>query len=71
MPKTPPNHRQPITRQIISQVNHLARGNTPTGIIALKIGRTQNSVRSIASDNDISLHPTNKPPYDRKVANSK
>ena len=63
--KTPINHGKPVTHQVVAQVKNLAAHNTPTGLIAYKTGRTENSVRSIASDNNISLKPTNQSPYNR------
>jgi len=63
MAKIPPNHGKPITPEVVKQVENLASQNTPTRIIGLKIGRTEASVYSIASNNDISLKPTNQSPY--------
>lgn len=40
----------------------LADGNTPTRIIALKLGRTPASIYGEASKEDISLAPTNQRP---------
>jgi len=66
MAKTPKNHRKEWTNQDIKQLKKLADQNTPTRVIALKLGRTENSVRSAASENDISLKPTNQSPYNRR-----
>jgi hypothetical protein len=60
------NLGKPIIKNDIQTVKMLAGKNTPTRIIGLKIGRTENSVRKIASENDISLKPTNQKPYNRK-----
>ena len=49
----------------------LAEGNTPTRIIALKLGRSESSIRSKAQKEKISLKPTNQSPYDRKYSISK
>jgi hypothetical protein len=59
------NSGKPITIKDIQSVRQLAVKNTPTGVISLKIGRTEDSVRSIASQNNISLRPTNQSPYNR------
>ncbi|KKS99362.1 MAG: hypothetical protein UW07_C0047G0005 [Candidatus Nomurabacteria bacterium GW2011_GWF2_43_8] len=48
------------------QLSQLARQNTPTRVIGLKLGRPENGVRSKASELDISLRPTNQSPYNRK-----
>jgi len=67
MAKTPKNHGKPITPADVKQVKELAKQNTPTRIIALKTGRTENSVRGIAAENNISLKPTNQSPYNRRT----
>lgn len=66
MPKTPPNGGTPWTREENKTLKELASGNTPTRIIALKMGRSENSIYSKASDNGISLKPTNQSPYGTK-----
>lgn len=66
MGKPPKNHGKPITDAVVKQVADLAVKNTPTRIIGLKIGRTESSVQSIASNNEISLKPTNQSPYGTK-----
>jgi hypothetical protein len=50
----------------VSQLKSLAKKNTPTRVIGLKLGRTEDAVQSKASENKISLKPTNQSPYDRK-----
>lgn len=44
----------------------LASQNTPTRVIGFKIGRTEDAVRTKASELNISLKPTNQSPYNRK-----
>lgn len=44
----------------------LANQNTPTRVIGLKMGRTEDAIRSRASDKGVSLKPTNQSPYNRK-----
>jgi len=66
MSKSTRNSGKPITKSDIAQVKELAKGNTPTRVIGLKIGRTPNSVYKIASDNDISLEPHNRSPRGTK-----
>lgn len=63
---TPKNHGKPVTKETVNQVKDLANHNTPTRVIGLKIGRTEDSVYKIASDNNISLKPTNQKPYGTK-----
>jgi hypothetical protein len=44
----------------------LAKGNTPTRVIGLKLGRTESAVRSKAGELGVSLKPTNQSPYGRR-----
>jgi hypothetical protein len=46
-----------------AQLRSLARGNTPTRVVALKMGRTPAAVQSQASRAHVSLKPTNQSPY--------
>lgn len=66
MAKPPPNHGKPWTPTEVKALKQLAKENTPTRIIALKTGRTEDAVRSKASDADVSLKPTNQSPYNRQ-----
>ena len=50
----------------IKEIKSLAAKNTPTRVIGLKLGRTEDAVRNKASENKISLSPTNQSPYNRK-----
>lgn len=54
------------TREEVSELRALAKQNTPTRVIGLKLGRTENSIRSKASSEGISLKPTNQSPYNRR-----
>jgi hypothetical protein len=67
----PKNHGKQSTPTEIKELKNLSKGNTPTGLIAHELGRTEDSIRSKASEKNISLKPTNQSPYDRKVANAK
>jgi hypothetical protein len=49
-----------------SALRDLARQNTPTRVIGLKLGRTEGAVQSQASRQDVSLKPTNQSPYNRR-----
>jgi len=66
MTKTPENKGKLWTQKEIQQLQDLMNKNTPTRIIALKLGRTENSIRSKASEENISLKPTNQSPYNRQ-----
>jgi hypothetical protein len=61
------NSGKPIIGEDIKTVKQLAGKNTPTRVIGLKIGRTENAIRKIASENKISLSPTNRSPYNRRI----
>ena len=50
----------------VSKLRELANGNTPTRGIGLKLGRTPGSVSNKASQEGISLKPTNQSPYNRR-----
>ncbi|MDO9542350.1 MAG: hypothetical protein Q7J98_08510 [Kiritimatiellia bacterium] len=50
----------------VSKLRQLARENTPTRVIGLKLKRTPAAVQSKASEKSISLKPTNQSPYGRK-----
>jgi hypothetical protein len=49
----------------VKQLKTLAKQNTPTRVIALKLQRTPGSVAQKASKEGISLKPTNQSPYGR------
>lgn len=63
MSAKPTHHREPWTSAQERQLKQLADGNTPTRLIALKQGRTEDAVRSKATDLGLSLKPTNQSPY--------
>jgi hypothetical protein len=50
----------------ILQLKQLVKENTPTRVIGLKLGRTENAVQAEASRKNISLKPTNQSPYNRR-----
>ena len=50
----------------ISQLRKLANQDTPTRVIGLKLGRPVSAVYSKASEEGISLKPTNQSPYGSK-----
>lgn len=47
----------------VSELRKLARGNTPTRVIGLKLGRTPAAIQNKASEKGISLNPPNQSPY--------
>jgi hypothetical protein len=66
MPKYTRNTGKAWTSTEVKKLDQLARENTPTRVIGLKLGRTEDAVRTRASNESISLKPTNQAPYNRK-----
>lgn len=54
------------TPQEIKQLKTLAKDNTPTRVIGLKLGRSADAVQKKASENKVSLNPPNQKPYNRR-----
>lgn len=50
----------------VTNLRTLARGNTPTRVIALKLARTPGAVSTKASNLGVSLKPTNQSPHGRR-----
>lgn len=63
MTKTIKNHNKRWTEENIELLKKLANKNTPTGLIAHELGRSEDSIYAKARAEWISLQPTNKPPY--------
>lgn len=66
MTKSNRNSGKQWTPSDVKQLKELARGNTPTRVIGLKLGRTEDAVRTKASEVRVSLKPTNQSPYGRR-----
>lgn len=66
MAKKPANHGKSWTPTQEKQLKQLARENTPTRVMGLKLGRTEDAVRGKAGDLGVSLKPTNQAPYNRR-----
>lgn len=65
MPKYTRNSGKAWTPIETKSLKSLARENTPTRVIGLKLGRTEGAVRTKASQEGVSLRPTNQSPYNR------
>lgn len=63
MSKSTENTGNPWTQDEVAQLRELAQQNTPTRVIGLKLGRTEESIYSKASAEGISLGPPNQSPY--------
>jgi hypothetical protein len=66
MAKTPKNSGKDWTPKEVSKLRKEANGNTPTRLIAHEHGRSERAIRDKASDENISLKPTNQSPYNRR-----
>jgi len=66
MAKSTRNSGKPWSAQDVSKLKDLAKGNTPTGVMSIKHGRTENAIYAKASDLNLSLRPINRPPYNRQ-----
>lgn len=63
MARRPAHHREEWTEKEVGRLEKLADGNTPTRLIASELGRTTGAVYQKASEEGISLKPTNQSPY--------
>lgn len=62
---TPNNHRRSWSDQETA-LNKLLAGNTPTRLIAYKLGRTPEAVQSHANRSGKTTKPVNQSPYNRR-----
>lgn len=63
--------RQPWTPADVSKLKQLAKGNTPTGVMSIKLQRPVAAIRSKAQREGISLRPANRSPYNRQTKAAK
>jgi hypothetical protein len=61
-PKYKRHSREPWGRSDVQTLRQLARENTPTRVIGLKLGRTETAIRGKAQREGISLKPVNRSP---------
>ena len=61
-PTSKRHSREPWARGDIQTLKQLARQNTPTRVIGLKLGRTETAIRGKAQREGISLKPVNRSP---------
>lgn len=47
----------------VKEIRKLAKGNTPTGVMSIKLGRTEPAIFSKDSQEGVSLKPTIQSPY--------
>lgn len=66
MSKSTRNSGNSWTPQEVKQLKQLSKENTPTRVIGLKMGRTEGAIRNKASEEGVSLKPTNQSPYNKR-----
>jgi hypothetical protein len=66
MAKSTRNSGKPWTPVDVKNLKQFAKGNMPTRVIGVRLGRTEGAVRDKAQELDLSLKPTNQSPYDRR-----
>ncbi len=66
MKKKPISSGKKWTKNNISSLKKLIQENTPTELIAYRLGRSKNAIKSFTSKNNLSLMPINKSPYNRR-----
>ena len=64
-PQTERNSGKPWSQDEVKQLRQLAKENTPTRVIGLKLGRTPAAVQAKARSIELSLKPANRSPYGR------
>ena len=69
-PKYKRRAREPWTGDEIRELKTLAKKNTPTGVLSLKLQRPPAAIRSKAQREGISLRPVNRSPYNRRKTRS-
>jgi hypothetical protein len=57
---------EPWTAAEVKSLKGLAKQNTPTGVLSLKLQRPPAAIRSKAQREGISLRPVNRSPYTRR-----
>lgn len=66
MSKSTRNNGKAWTPGEVKQLRQEAKGNTPTRVIGVLHGRSEDAIRSKAQSEGISLKPTNQSPYGTK-----
>jgi hypothetical protein len=63
--------RQPWSTTDVNKLKQLAKGNTPTGAMSVKLQRPIAAIRSKAQREGMSLRPVNRSPYNRRAKAAK
>lgn len=62
----PNNNNKKWTNDDTSLLKKLARENTPTRVMGIKLGRTEGAIYNKAQEIKVKLKPTNQSPYGTK-----
>jgi hypothetical protein len=65
-PKYKRRSGEPWTKKELKELKTLAKENTPTGVLSLKLQRPPAAIRSKAQREGVSLRPINRSPYSRR-----
>lgn len=65
MSKTTRNSGKQWTPKEVDVLKDLVKANTPTRVIGIKLGRSEDAIQSKAAKEGVSLKPTNQSPYNR------
>jgi hypothetical protein len=57
------NNSREWTSEQVDLLRELAGGNTPVGVMSIKLRRSEDAIRSKAHAEGITLAPPNRPPY--------
>lgn len=57
------NSGQEWSDEQLAELRELAGGNTPVGVMSVKLGRSEDAIRAKAKAEGITLAPPNRPPY--------
>lgn len=57
---------QPWSKEEVRELKALARQNTPTGVVSMKLQRPVAAIRSKAQREGILFRPSNRSPYNRR-----
>ena len=64
--KKPRNNGKRWSDSDVNRLRKLAAENTPTRLMGLKLGRTEEAIYSKSSETSLSIKPTNQRPYGTK-----
>lgn len=66
MSNWPSNFNKPWTADDVTLLRKLIAENTPTRVIGLKLGRSEDAIYAKAAELGYTVKPTNQSPYNRQ-----